>query len=220
MKSILTYSIQSVSDSLLVSLLKFPVVILACLGASLAHAEPQRLSDENVAFIYEARSSVPTPEHKLAAYISRDYARARDEFTKHELMGQLRPVIQERIAEGAATREVMLRVRGRLGDYDFDRKTFPTGFTDGSFIPFSDGYAVSFKNGDAMSDVSVNLDRAKSLSDSLRRNRRIVTTIFADVVNAEEKQLNRSRKKIINVRVSKIKVEMDGGAFVGEKIIN
>ena len=45
-----------------------------------------RIKDETIAFLYEARAEIWTPDHKLAEILSVDYRNARDEFTRHDLM--------------------------------------------------------------------------------------------------------------------------------------
>ena len=95
-----------------------------------AFAEHIRVVEENVAFLYEARAELPVPDEELARRVSIDYANARDEFSRHDIFQRVKPIIAKRLAEARNTKLVYLAVSTNLGDYDFERKSFPTGFSE------------------------------------------------------------------------------------------
>ena len=181
--------------------------------------EALRVTDENVPFIYEAHAVLPTPEHKLAAIISTDYARAKDEFTKHDLLQEIRPLLKKRIEDARAIESVVLRVGTNIGNYDFDSGSFPTGMGESSYIPFRNGYAVAFSNGTEMTSLPVAIDKARSLSSALRGSRKAVIEIHGTVLGSEETSLSYSRSKVVNVRITKIEMSLRSGADVGSKTI-
>ena len=62
----------------------------------------------------------------LAGIISGRYKPSRGEFERPEMMKKLKPEIDRRLTAGASVSEVFLELRVRLGDFDFERKGFPT----------------------------------------------------------------------------------------------
>ena len=85
-----------------------------------------RITDGNIPFFYESRADVRAPDHQLAAIISTDYRNADDEFTRHDLFQQLKPVIESRLSQAEQDTQVYLLIGDNLGNYAFDRSAFPT----------------------------------------------------------------------------------------------
>ena len=196
---------------------------IACLLAALAsplnsYAEPVRMSDENAYIYYESRAEIQAPKESLAGYISKDYRNSRDEFTKYDLFEKIKPVLNKKLAEAKLNNSITLNVRGNLGDYDFSKKSFPTGFGETTFIPFDHGYAVNFTNGTDIEFIDVPMASARTLSSSLQRSRSAVFTIQGEIVGAEEQQVNSwSTKKMIKVKITSIDVKLKSGTSVGSK---
>ncbi len=193
----------------------FTLMFVISFGA-VAGDEPQ-ITDENAPFLYESRAAVKAPEHKIASLISTDYRNAKDEFTRHDLMKQLRPVITERLAEAKKTKDVLMRVGTKLGDYDFNKRVFPTGIDGDTFLTFENGYAVKFTNADAVSLLPVDTETARSLAGHLRDTRRAGLTIHGVIVGAKEEQLNYSLRKVLKVKIIRMEVQHSSGVPVGAK---
>ena len=87
----------------------------------MAGPEDLRINDETIVFLYESRAEIPAPEHYVAGRMSVDYRRAEDEFTRHELMQKIKPVMEKRMREASNVTRVFLVVGSNVGDYDFDR---------------------------------------------------------------------------------------------------
>lgn len=195
----------------------FTLMFIVSFGAMAA--EEVQVTDENIPFLYESRVTVKAPEHKIASLISTDYRTAKDEFTRHDLMKQLRPVIAERLAEAKKTQAVLMRIAIKLGDYDFNRRAFPTGVNSGTFLDHENGYAVKFTNADAVSLLPVDTETARSLAGHLRDTRRAGLTVHGVIASAKEEKLNYSLRKVLNVKIIKIEVQHDSGVPVGRKTL-
>jgi hypothetical protein len=196
---------------------------LVCLSVFLlpagVFAENIKVSDESAPILYEARAEIRIPDDKLAEYISADYRKARDEFTRNDLFQKIKPIIDSRLAEAKKTKTVLLLIGGRLADYDFDKNAFPTGFSASSFIPFKNDYAVTFTNGEKFEFLPVPFEFAKSLSSELSRNRRAKFIVYGEIVGAKEEKLRRRVKKVLQVRITKIEVSLRSGTEVGSKML-
>ena len=115
--------------------------------------ETDRLTDDLVPFVYESRTAIPTSRRETCGYLSDEYLRAPDEFTKHDMLEKIKPVIKSKLEEAKNKKEYFLRVGAKLGQYDFDKKQFPSGVSSSTFIPFENypfvlegHYAVVFDN--------------------------------------------------------------------------
>jgi len=180
-------------------------------------AESTRISDENAPFFYEANAEIKIPDHKLAQYISSDYRNARDEFTRHDLFQQIKPVIDKRLSKAKKTKAVLLRIGTDLGDYNFDKKSFSTGIGATTYIPFDNGYAVTFTNGEKIQFLPVPMDLARTLSGELRRDRSATFTIYGQVVGTKEEELGWKTKKAIKIKITKIEAILGSGTKIGSK---
>ena len=187
------------------------VLCAMLLFAGYALAEDLRVNDQNIVFLYESRAEIQAPDHHIASLISVDYRRAQDEFTRYELMEKIKPVIDKRIAEAGNTSGVYLIVGSNLGEYDFERKGFPTGMGEGVFVNFDNNYTVTFVNGEALGFLPVPMESARALAGQLRRSRRAAISIYGDIVIAKEQDLNYYTKKTVELKVTRIEVELDSG---------
>ena len=180
--------------------------------------ETVRVTDENAYIYYESRAEAPLPKHTLAKYISKDYRNARDEFTRHDLFQQIEPVLSQRIYEAKNTERVLLKVRGNLGDYNFEKEAFPTGFGATTFIQFDHGYAASFVNGADIEFIEVAIGSARNLSSSLRTSRTANFHILGSIVGAEEQHLDKwTSRKMLKIKIDKLIVKHQSGVSVGVK---
>lgn len=177
-----------------------------------------RITEDNVALLYESRAAVPAPDHRLAAMISIDYHRAQDEFTRHDLFQKIEPVIRQRLGEAEATDHVLLLVLNELSEYDFERSAFPTGFGANTYFDFQAGhgyslatkYRVRFANGDDLAHVPVPVDDARRLSSRLRRDRDAAYRIEGVPGRAVEER----GRKTLYVTVTRVEMSLPNGPTV------
>lgn len=182
----------------------------------LSWAQHVEVNETNVTFLYESRAEIRPPDHTLAEIISTDYRSARDEFTRHDLLQEIKPVIEKRMAEGQQTKQVVLRIGGTLGDYDFDKNAFPTGFSDATYIPFGYLYAVNFTNASQIDFLPVEMSSARTLAGELRKSRRAVFSIYGDIDSVSEEELKSFvTSKVVKVKITKMQVALQSGTEVG-----
>lgn len=187
-----------------------------------AERNVERVTDNNVMFIYESKADIPTPKMKIAKQISIDYRNAPDEFTAHELFQEIEPLIERKIAEAKKLDEIFVVIGDNLGEYDFNRKGFPTGLESGTFIPYDNGYALQFANIDKLSFVEIPLEKAKVLSASLQKSRKCSITIYGVPVDSKEEELSEYSfssevRKVIIMKAIRITVTLDNDILVVDK---
>ena len=200
---------------------KVLTILSVLLSASvLAQEGSTRLTDDNIVFIYESRADIRTPDEWLARKISSDYRRANDEFTKYDLMQQIKPVLARRLNEARETQTVFLSIRGGLADYNFEKQSFPTGLGENTIIPYDDPYTLVFTNGSKMSELPVPLAQARTLSARLQKSRDVAYTVTGDIVGVEEGYMQRrswggeTLAKQVKMNVTTLKVEFHDGAAI------
>lgn len=159
--------------------LTFLLVFL--LFSSNASAESYQIDDDTAFYVYEVFSEIKTPREELAEYISKDYRRARDEFSRHDLLVEINPVLDKRIEEAASAKLFNIRIGGKLGEYDFDKKGFKTGFSENTFVPYSYGYAASFTNIGKAEYLPVTVEKARTFASSLGKSRKAIFKIVGEV---------------------------------------
>jgi len=171
--------------------------------------------------VYESRAKLPASDEKLAEFLSADYRNARDEFTKQELLEKIKPVIKSTLTEAKSKGEYFLRVGTKLGQYDFDKKQFPSGFSSSTFIPFEirfgmevSRYAVMFDNIKEVENIPLPLDAAKSLSGKLQQSRAITAVVYCRINGTQEKQMNYRDFKVMMAHVTKVDFLTDDGALI------
>lgn len=139
------------------------------LFATVASSQEVRIDDNSVVFLYESRAEIRAPDYRIAEAISLDYRDAKDEFTRHDLLERLKPVIRERIAEARETSSVYVVIGGRLGDYDFQQSAFPTGIggSRSTFVQYGE-YAATFANQNSLAFLPVPIESARALAQGKR----------------------------------------------------
>lgn len=177
---------------------------------------PVELNGDNIVYYYEVNAEIPTPKVDLASIVSKDYQRARDEFTRHELFEKLKPVIEKRITAAKSNSRVIVKVDIQLPDYDFARQGFPTSLGSNPVVtfrnPYRSGYGAILEQQDKISFLPVSKALAKQLSVRLRRSRQCVVTIYGDVVKSQVM----NGKKIVTVRPKKLHMALKAGNIVGK----
>lgn len=192
-------------------------IITALVFCGFCYAGEVRLSNDNIPYMYESRAAIAAPDHKMAELISVEYRRAKDEFTRHDLFKQIKPVLEDKLREGKNTKTVTLRIGTEIGEYDFEKTSFPTGLTETTFVPFSNGYAATFINGNKFANMFVPVDRARGFAPLLRKSRQGVMVIVADVVGTEEINLDWRHKKALKLRIRYFQLIHQNGKELGEK---
>ena len=178
------------------------------------------IDESSVAFVYETKADVPTPEDKLAAYISADYANAPDEFQQHTMLEKLRPIIKKRLDAAKATSTFVLRIAFQLPKYDFDRHGFPSTLSETTIVPYQNNYIVKFSNWDQMDLVPIDELKAQTLDLTLRRSRQAILRVYGSVDTCKEEEVNGIRSKVLYIKASKLVLSVgDSSKFAGEKTI-
>lgn len=185
--------------------------------APMVFAEDITLSSENVPYLYESRAKIPAPDYKLAEMISVEYRGAQDEFTKRDLFKKIKPVLDERLAQGRATTEIVIHVNTTIGEYDFEKQAFPTGFNESTYLPFDNNYAAVFANVQEVAFLAMPEDKARNFSGVLRQGRKGELAIKATVVGVEEKKLDAWRSKVLKLHVKEFKLLHESGKEFGSK---
>lgn len=200
---------------------KYSLLIALSLSSvfSYAASATEFVSNSDLPFLYDSRAAVKTPETDLAYNMSTDYRNASDEFSRHDLFAQLEPVIKNKIKQASKIKQVSIRVSGELGDYDFDKHAFPTGFSSTTFIPFKYQYAVTFTNTNSLKSIPVPMAHARSLSPSLKHSRHATYIVTGDIVGAKEQEINYYTYKTTQVKITKIEAVLNSGKKVGVKLI-
>jgi hypothetical protein len=189
------------------------------LASAVAIAEDTTLSDANVPYLYESRAKIPAPDYKLAGYISVEYHNAQDEFTKRDLFIKIKPVLQERLTQARTTTDVILHVNTNIGEYNFEKHAFPTGFSDSTYIPFSNGYAAIFVNTKDTEFVAVPETRARDFASILRQGRQGTMVIKAKIVGTEERQVDYLHNKVLKLWATEFKLLHHNGHEFGSKTL-
>ena len=163
-----------------------------------------RITDSNIPFLYESRAAIRAPDHKLAALLSKDFRNAADEFTRHDLLEQIKPVIEDRLNQARQTTKVYLLIGDQLGNYDFDRSAFPTDMSENTYIRFDNGYRVQYDNADQFTFIPLPAEEARSLASALRRSRAVTFRMEGTIARATEDW----DRKVVYMRVDKIVLSM------------
>jgi hypothetical protein len=179
--------------------------LLVSVHASVQAQEVEVLTNDEVPFVYESRAKIPTSDERLALLVSSDYRNARDEFTRQELMEQIKPIIKLKLMEARANSEYLLRIGIELGQYNFTQKAFPSGFTPNTFIPFNADYGLIFNNTKDIESVPVPLEAAKALSSQLQNSRSVTAMVYCRIVNTQEKRIGwRGDTKVLIAHVTRV----------------
>ena len=183
------------------------VLVAVCLVLSFAAysvSEEMRIDDVSIAFLYESRVSDRErylEDEVLAGILSQEFKMSRDEFERREMMQTLGPEVKRRLADGAATSEVYLDLGVLLGEYNFEKGGFPTGWSASTYVEYDYSFAVMFDNGAAVSLFPMELEAARELARELRNNRDVVMRLRGDIVGHERRQLNRRRHRVLYINV-------------------
>ncbi len=198
------------------SIKNLPFFLILCSLSATVFADNYRINDETVPFIYDAYSEIKTPLEELATIISRDYRDAKDEFTRHDLFLEIKPILDKRIKEAAGKKIFTLRIGGELGEYDFDKKAFKTDFNDQTFVPFRNHYAAKYINMKDVRYIPIAFEEARVLSSRLAKSRDASFEFIGEIVRAKEGILNYHSTKILELKITKLSVVLKPDVKIGE----
>ena len=193
--------------------------ILAIALPSIACAEEiEILSNDTAPFVYESRAKSPISNEMLADILVPEYHNARDEFSKHALFAKIDPDVKNSMAEAKAKSDYYVRINIDLGQYDFDKKRFPSGFTSATYIPFSYNfdllYALVFDNVKEIEFIPLPLDAAKSLSGKLQISRTITAVVYCRIVDTDIRKLQYNKSKVLLSHITKVDFLSDGDSLI------
>jgi hypothetical protein len=167
------------------------------------------------------KAEIPTPEEKLAGYLSADFANAGDEFAQHAMLIKLRPVIQKRIDAAKGAPLMVVRIGFDLPKYDFERHGFPSGLMGSTFVTFNNQYILEFSNWDQLDLVPFDEAKASILDTTLRRGRQATLRVYGTLDACKEEQVNGYPEKVIYLKASRMVLAVGAAnKFAGEKVID
>ena len=189
------------------------VIAIVFTSGALSHEPGSRvlLNASNIPFVYESRSRIKSPIEPLAHVISVDY-RNGDQFTRHEMLPQLKPVIEEEIKHAQGIKLVTIKVAVPMKLYDFDGGGFPTGINGGALVPIGQ-YGVTFENVSRAAILKVDKDRAKMISRIVPVSRTILLLLHGTVESASEVN-NLVIPKQLHVRLTSMEGTLENGTFI------
>lgn len=183
--------------------------------------EPFFLTDESIAFVYESRTHEKTSDTVLAHAISQDFRLAREEFTRYDIVQALQPEIKERLRHADEAKTFGVIVRGRLNEYDFERKLFPVdlgGMRDDEprYVWFNQDYGAKLSNVLGKIELPVPFDSARKLAGELQKSREVECVVVGRITGAKQGETSRTPPlKIVSVEAEHIKVRFTSGREIG-----
>ncbi len=197
----------------------FVLLLSPCIGlaqANDAEDEPLPLNDENVVFLYESRAPEKANDEVFAYAMSEEFRDAKEEFTRYDIIQELRPQIKEKLSKADAAQTVSLTIAGRqLSEYDFDRQAFPVDVGDVPYITYEQGYDVKISNAEEMSELPVPLETARQLADDLQESRQVEYVVIGEVKGVEREGLTSRPRKIVEIQATRLVVKFLNGREVG-----
>lgn len=161
-------------------------------------------SGNQLMYAYLALTGMPPDYPQIANSVSKDYARATDEFRKHDLLVALTPKIDAEIAAAKSRRYFKMTLQNPIGKYSFDQKGFPLDnslWEAGAYRYFFDNgeYKLGFSNGEAFRYLGVR-DEATARAIEAQRARfdAVKLTVYGYLQSADTAQ------KIVTAQIVKV----------------
>lgn len=161
-------------------------------------------SGNQLMYTYLALTGMPPDYAQVANSVSKDYARATDEFRKHDLLAALTPKIDADIAAAKSRRYFKMTIPNPIGKYSFEQKGFPLDnslWEAGAYRYFFDNgeYKLGFSNGDAFRYLGVDSEAtARSIEAQRARYDSVKLTVYGYYQNADTAQ------KIVTAQIIKV----------------
>lgn len=178
--------------------------------------DPLSLNDESVVFLYESRASEQASDEVFAYAMSEEFRQAREEFTRYDILQELKPQIKEKLNEANDAQTVSLTISGgQLAEYDFEQQAFPLTVGDLPRVAFKEGYDVRITNVDELSMLPVPLQTARELASDLQESRQIEYVVIGDIGDVKREGLTSSARKIVEIEATRLEVKFLNGKEVG-----
>ncbi|MGM3277373.1 hypothetical protein [Ralstonia sp. 24A2] len=161
-------------------------------------------SGNQLMYAYLALTGMPPDYPQVATSVSKDYARATDEFRKHDLLAALTPKIDADVAAAKSRRYFKMTVPNPISKYSFDRKGFPLDnslWEAGAYRYFFDNgeYKLGFSNGDAFHYLKVdNEATARAIEAQRARFDAVKLAVYGYFQSADTAQ------KIVTAEIVKV----------------
>jgi Domain of unknown function (DUF4852) len=178
-----------------------------------ARPDPLRLDALRTAFLYSKTSKTAVPWEEYGKHFE-DVRNARDEFERRDRMQAVRADLEreQKAVDGASV--FVLSINGELEQYDFERKGFPTGFSDTTFVPNNlwiggPEFAVSLKNAGRFALLKMDEDQARKVAAAMREcceYRRVVFRVEVQALSAEKTSMNFTMRRNVVTKVLGMKV--------------
>ncbi len=184
---------------------------------------PELKSGEQIMFLYVAASRLPPDYAKLADAYSREYRNTSDSFRKNDLLQAIKPQLEKKIAEAAASPYAWMQANegNVLGAYDFTRKGFPVNEFDhdgNRYFHDNSAYRLSWANRDQVRFAPVADEAVARQLESMRTQYdnppQLKVYFFAQDANLNEQTVHAVVTRVqITDRAGKVIVEYgpDGG---------
>lgn len=189
--------------------------------AAEADGTPVKLDNLRAGFLFHRLSKMPVKLEDFAVAFP-EVGQASDEFERRDVLAKVKPDLEDAQRSVATAKSFLIAIRSKLGDYDFDRKGFPTGISETTFVPFDVGafgadphYAVSLKNGAEYSLLQMEEGEARKFAAVMRKcctYREVTLEVVVTPISAEKTTLDSSMKKRgnINAKILRMRVLYDG----------
>ncbi|WP_167313437.1 DUF4852 domain-containing protein [Ralstonia insidiosa] len=174
-------------------------------------------SGNQLMYAYLALTGMPPDYAQVASSISKDYARATDEFRKHDLLVALTPKIDADIAAAKSRRYFKMTIPNSIGKYSFEQKGFPLDnslWEAGAYRYFFDNgeYKLGFSNGDAFRYLGVDSEAAaRSIEAQRARYDAVKLTVYGYYQKADTAQ------KIVTAQIVKVTLVDKQGSVLAEQ---
>lgn len=185
---------------------------------------PEELNDLEVGFLYYKLSQLPIPWDHFANHYA-EYRDAKDEFQRLEVLERIKPVLEKMKNKVYSSNSFIVKIQGRLGEYDFQNNGFPTNILQGTFAPTikarsnmkGPDFAIKFKNGQKFSYLKVDPQEARKKVIALRDSRDAVFEIEYEAKNAGEDTMNYRSYRVIDAHIKKLRAySLKNDILIGE----
>lgn len=186
-----------------------------------SNSSPVKLDPIRAGFLFHRLTKTPVKLDDFGVAFP-EVRGARDEFERRDLLAKVRPDLEEAQRSVATAKTFSIRIGAQLADYDFDRKGFPSGIAEGTFVPFDVGgafgngphFAVSLNNAGNYSIIPMEEAEARKLAAALRRCcafRQVTLDLMVEPISAETAALDGvTRRGTVVARILSMRVIHDG----------
>ncbi len=188
----------------------------------------EELNDLEIGFLYYKLSQLPIPWDHFANHYA-EYRDAKDEFQRLEVLERIKPVLEKMRNKVYSSNRFVVKIRSRLGEYDFQNNGFPTNIGQGTFVPTmklrsnmkGPDFAIRFLNGQEFSHLKVDPQEARKKVIALRDSREAIFEIEYEAKNAGEDVININYNsmnyRVIDANIKKLRAySLKNNILIGE----